>query len=199
MIPTSEISLLGQVLGRNMQISYVVADLDASLRFWTEQLGAGPFVVIENAADDRIINYRGHKTSVKMSIAFTYVGAVQIELIAATCLDASPWTDFLHSGREGLHHLGFWPDDYEKSCVCLEEMGFNQECTIETTAGLISSQYFSGPSHFGVAIELAPNSYARNRYFEGIKHLATAWDGSRPVRRYKTREDYLASNDCKVP
>jgi hypothetical protein len=198
MIPSPNASFLSALLGDSMQLSYVVSDLEATMGFWTERMKAGPFVVIENAAADRIVAYRGHKTVVKMSLAFTYVGNVQIELITATCPDPSPWTDFLDSGREGLHHLGFWPENYEKSCAELERMGFTRECSIETTAGAISSNYFSGPPQLGVFVELAPNTPTRNRYFGGIRALTRAWDGSRPIRRYRTREDYLASEDCKV-
>ena len=180
-----------------MQLSYVVSDLDAALRFWVEQMNVGPFVVIEHAADDRIIKYRGQRTTVKMSLAFSYVGHVQIELITATCRDPSPWTDFLDSGREGLHHLGFWPDDFEQACIALERMGFARECAIETTSGAVSSNYFSGPPHFGVWVELAQNTPMRSRYFGGVKALTKAWDGSRPVRRYRTRDEYLASEDCQ--
>ncbi|WP_226553876.1 VOC family protein [Celeribacter naphthalenivorans] len=195
MTPTAPAALT-DILGPAMQLSYVVADLDAALRFWTEQLGVGPFVVIERATDDRIISYAGGKSRVEMSLAFAYVGEVQIELIAATSNDPTPWTDFLDAGREGLHHLGFWPDDYEASCAKLATMGFDRACQIETTDGEISSTYFEGPSHFGAMVELAPNSPGRVAYFAGIKSLSENWDGMRPIRRFATRAEYLASDDC---
>lgn len=194
----AEASLLRSLLGDSMQLSYVVSDLEASLRFWTEAAGTGPFVVIDNAADDRTVVYRGRRAKVNMSLAFSYVGNLQIELISATSSEPTPWTDFLASGREGLHHLGFWPQDYGRSCTELTRMGFAMECWIETDTGSISSNYFRAPPHFGAMVELAPNTPARKRYFAGIKALANRWDGDRPVRRYKTREDYLASDDCKV-
>jgi catechol 2,3-dioxygenase-like lactoylglutathione lyase family enzyme len=188
-------SLLATILGKAMQMSYVVEDIEEAMRFWTEQLKAGPFVVIEQAAEDRIISYRGRKTRVEMCLAFTYVGDVQIELISATCPDPTPWTDFINSGRQGLHHLGFWPDNYEEACKTLERLGFTCECTIEIENGAISANYFGAPPHMGVMIELAPNTPARNRYFGGIKAMSENWDGSRPIRRYRTREHYLASID----
>src|SRR5689334_12185843 len=114
-IPNASIPLLVGLLGKKMQISYVVRDLDAALHFWTDRLKVGPFVVIEHAAADRVVVYRGRRTSVKMSLAFSYVNDVQIELITASSLDPSPWTDFLAGGQEGLHHMGFWPENYAHS------------------------------------------------------------------------------------
>ncbi|ANI80133.1 VOC family protein [Sphingobium sp. EP60837] len=189
--------MLPSLVGKDMQLSYVVPDIDEAMRFWTTQLEVGPFVVIEDAAADRVVVYRGRRTRVKMSLAFAYVAEMQIELISATSSDPSPWTDFLQSGRQGLHHLGFWPEDYDHSVLALEQMGFVRECSIETVDGSVSSNYFSGPPYFGVWVELAPNTPTRNNYFAGIKALSERWDGSRAIRRFKSRDEFLASDDCK--
>jgi catechol 2,3-dioxygenase-like lactoylglutathione lyase family enzyme len=189
---------LSSIIGEAMQISYVVADLDQALQFWTETLGAGPFVVIERSADDRLVSYRGQKSRFQMQLAFCYVGAIQIEIIQAKSPSPTPWTDFIASGREGLHHLGFWPDDLNLAAKALGDRGFTRVCMIETLDGAISSSYFSGPPHFGTLVELAPNTPSRASYFAGIKTLGQRWNGERPVRRFGTREDYLASEDCQT-
>jgi catechol 2,3-dioxygenase-like lactoylglutathione lyase family enzyme len=190
--------VLSPIIGNAMQMSFVVADIDEALRFWTEVLCAGPFVVLERSADDRFVTYRGQKSRFQMQLAFCYVGEMQIELISAKSASPTPWTDFLASGREGLHHLGFWPEDMTIAVNTLENKGFSRVCTIETMDGAVSSTYFSGPGHFGTMVELAPNTPSRAKYFAGIKSLGANWDGKRPVRRYPTREDYLASQDCRL-
>ena len=91
MIPISETLRLSSLIGSSMQMSYVVPDLEAALAFWTENLGVGPFVVIENAADDRYVFYRESKTTVKMSLAFSYVGEMQIELVHASADEPTSW------------------------------------------------------------------------------------------------------------
>ncbi|REF73302.1 VOC family protein [Paracoccus versutus] len=190
-------AMLRGIFGDAAQLSYVVNDLDATLRFWTENLGVGPFVVIEDAAKDRIIAYRGQRSRVTMSLAFSYVGNVQIELVTARSTDPTPWTDFLASGREGLHHMGFWPSDHAAACARLDALGFALSTRIETEDGKLSAAYFEGPAHFGHMVELAPDSPARMRYFGGIRKLAETWDGTRPVRRFASRKAYLASDDCR--
>jgi catechol 2,3-dioxygenase-like lactoylglutathione lyase family enzyme len=192
-----DVSWLGTRLGKDgLQLSYVVRDLEATLHFWTRSLGVGPFVVIENAATDRVVAYRGRKTQVTMTLAFAYVRDIQIEIIVASCPDPTPWTEFLDSGRQGLHHIAMWPDAFDAACSRLETLSFIPECRIETNTGVVSSIYFRGPEHLGHMVEVAPNSPSRRRYFGGIRALATGWNGSRPIRRFASREDYLASNDC---
>ncbi|KRB49073.1 hypothetical protein ASE04_17960 [Rhizobium sp. Root708] len=193
-LPTS--AFAEAFLGTSFQISYVVRDLEASMRLFTDKLQTGPFVVIEDAASDRLIEYRGAQSKVEMSLAFSYANDVQIELISVHSNGSSPWADFLKEGREGLHHLGFWPEHYEESCKKLEAIGFARECAIKTSDGAISSIYFKAPSSLGHFIELAPNTAGRVRYFQGIKALCQTWNGERPVRRYRTREEYLSSVDC---
>ena len=186
----SDVSL-GSMLGRGMQISYVVADLDSAIGFWTDKLGIGPFVVIEDAATDRQLTYKGKTTPVEFSLAFSYARDIQVELVSPGT-GPSPWRDFLASGREGLHHLAFWPEDYDRACEELQRVGFSELCRIETPSG-ISSRYFDSPPAFGAVVELAPATPSRRQLYAAIKGLCERWNGEHPVRRFQTREDCIAS------
>jgi len=198
MIAAPEVKHLSSFLGQRMQLGYVVADLDAALRFWTEVLQVGPFVVIEESLGDRQFLHRGRPSDVRMSVAFSYLGDVQIEFIAQSNRAPSPYVEFLSSGREGLHHLGFWPQDYPQACEELERHGFTEVCSIKMSDGTKNVSYYSGPAHLGAMIEVVPFTPARAKYFGGIKALAETWDGSRPIRRYSTRDEFIASPDCRT-
>jgi catechol 2,3-dioxygenase-like lactoylglutathione lyase family enzyme len=191
-------ALLPFCLGRRMQVSFVVEDLDEAMRFWTEKMGVGPFVLLENAMKDRQFTYRGRRTPVEASLAFCYVGDVQIELIAQTNQAPSPYRDFLESGRQGIHHIAFWPDDCDSACKELVRAGFDEVLSIQSPDGGNKVGYYSGPAHFGVMVEIAPMTPDRSTYFAAIKALADTWDGSRPVRRFASRAEFLASKDCKT-
>ena len=45
-------------------------------------------------------------------------------------------------------------------------------------------------------VEIAPMTPERSAYFAAIKALADTWDGTRPVRTYATRAEFLGSKDC---
>jgi hypothetical protein len=64
-----------------MQMGFVVKDLDAAIRYWTEVLNVGPFIVIENAIAGRRVVRRGSETNMELTLAFAYMGDVQIELV----------------------------------------------------------------------------------------------------------------------
>ena len=196
---TPEMKNLTSFLGQKMQLGYVVADLDAALRFWTEALKVGPFVVIEDSLGDRRFMHRGQPSDVRMSVAFSYFGDVQIEFITQQNSAPSPYTEFLSiAPAGGLHHLAFWPQDYAQACQELERRGFDEVCTIEMTDGTKNVSYYSGPVHLGTMIEVVPLTPARTKYFGGVKALVEEWDGSRPIRRYANRAEFMASPDCRA-
>jgi catechol 2,3-dioxygenase-like lactoylglutathione lyase family enzyme len=184
-------------LGDRVQLAFVTPDLETALRFWTETMKVGPFVVIEEAMSDRRFIHRGRHSPVEMALAFSYLGDIQIEVISQRNSAPSPYKEFLDSGREGMHHVAFWPDDFEGSCRELGRSGFDEVCSVEAAAGGSKVTYYSGPPHLGVMLEIAPMTPERARYFGGVKALADHWDGSQPVRSFRTRADYLASDDCK--
>lgn len=187
--------LLPPMLGRRMQIAFAVKDLDESLRFWTEVMKVGPFVVIDNSVAGRRVVYRGQETGMDSSLAFSYVGDVQIEIVHQTNEEPSPFKDFLDSGREGLQHIAFWPADFEGACSELEQLGFGEMLSMYTDDGARNVVYYEAPPHIGVMVEIVPWTQSRQAYFSRIQNLTRDWDGERPVRRYPSREAFLASGE----
>lgn len=187
--------LLPPMLGRKAQIAFVVRDLDESLRFWTEVMKVGPFVVIDNSVAGRRVVYRGKETAMDSSLAFSYVGDVQIEIVHQTNDEPSPFKDFLESGREGLQHIAFWPPDFEGTCAELEQLGFSEMLSMYTNDGARNVVYYEAPAHIGVMVEIVPWTESRAAYFGRIQRLANNWDGTRPVRRFASREAFLESGE----
>jgi len=180
-------------LGRQVQLGFVVKDMAAALRFWSEQMQVGPFIVIEQSLGNRRFIHRGRPSDVKMTVALSYVGETQVELIAQDNDAPSPYTEFLAAGREGLQHVAFAPDDYTLACSRLERSGFEEVCAIELPDGTKNVSYYSGPAHLGAMVELVPMTPERRQYYGAIRALAASWDGSEPVRRYRSRAELLAT------
>lgn len=191
------VELFPSFLDGSVQLGFVVKDLDAALRFWTEEMQVGPFIVIEESLGDRHFIHRGQKSDVKMSVALSYRGEVQIELIAQSNDAPSIYTEFFDRGGEGLQHIAFMTEEYEKAGRKLEQSGYEEVCSIQTADGIKNVSYYSGPAHLGVMVELVPMTPLRKKYYNGIKVLANSWDGSHPVRKYPTRAEFLNSDVCK--
>lgn len=187
--------LFPSMLGEKVQLAFVVSDMDAAVRYWTETLKVGPFIVIEQSVGDRKVVHRGEQTDMDMSLAFSYMGEVQIELVKQTNDKPSPYKEFLDSGRVGLHHIAFWPEDFEAACAEVERAGFNEVCSIFLSDGTRNVCYFDTPPHIGIMVEIVPMTPARASYFGRIKKLADTWDGTNSVRRFATRADFLESGE----
>ncbi|MET3248803.1 catechol 2,3-dioxygenase-like lactoylglutathione lyase family enzyme [Burkholderia sp. OAS925] len=198
MISAGDGVILPTLLGKKMQVAFVVRHLEEALHFWTATMKVGPFVVIEESLGDRLFVHRGVQSPVEMSIAYSYLGDVQIEVIAQRNAAPSPYREFLDSGREGLHHIAFWPDEFEGACQNLEEKGFREVSSVRAADGAKNLIYYDGPFHLGVMVEVLPMTPLREKYYGGMKRLAETWDGSRPIRTYCTRSDYMSSEDYKV-
>jgi catechol 2,3-dioxygenase-like lactoylglutathione lyase family enzyme len=186
---------LPDIVGQRTQVGMVVKDIEAATAFWAQEMGIGPWILIEGSGAGRRFVYRGQVTNVEMSIAFSYAGETQLELIAQTNSAPSLYLEFLNAGREGLHHLGFWPDDFEGSCKALEQAGFEELCSVYLHDGTKNVSYYTSPPFVGTLVELAPMTPFRRAYMTAIEKLAHSWDGTRPLRRFASRDEFIASDD----
>ena len=184
---------LSQVLGKRAQLGFVVRDLEANLKLWTEIFKVGPFVLFEESLGNRKFIHRNKQSDVRFSIALSYLGDLQIELMSPLNDAPSPYSEFLNQGNEGLHHVGFWPRDYEASCRTLVSEGFSEVSSIITQEGEKSISYFEGPKALGTMIELVPMTEERVKYFSKIQELTRRWDGDKGVIRFKNRTEFLQS------
>lgn len=178
-----------------MQLGMVVRDIDAATRFWSEHVGVGPWILIEDAIEGRRFVHRGRDTNVETSLAFSYAGETQLELIAQANDAPSPYAEFLERGQEGVHHLGFWPDDCPGACKALERAGFEELCAVYGHDGTKGARYYLSPAAVGIMFEVAPMTPPRRAYMSAVERLVSSWDGSRPVRRFENRASFLASDD----
>src|SRR3954467_6976254 len=95
-----------------LQLGFVVRDLQAAIQQWTALLGVGPWIILDSFPGYLRI-HRGRKVDVVMHAAFTYHGDAQLEFISQLNGVATPYREFLDSGREGLQHLGFYTEDFD--------------------------------------------------------------------------------------
>lgn len=195
MLDTTAHSLL-PVLGPSMQLGIVVKDFEEGLKFWTEKMRVGPFVTFEESLGERVFYHRGQLSDVKMKVAIAYRGDIQIEIIHQLNSAPSAYKEFTDAGREGLHHLCFFPENLPEAVKAVESMGFVEVSSIRMPDGEKNAIYYEGVAQFGAQIELAPLTVARTTYFNGLKALARNWDGSRPVRRFKNRAEFMSSPEC---
>lgn len=104
------------------QIAFVVKDIKAGQKFFNEHLGVPRFYLFEDVQFEDL-TYRGQQGNFRIHLALAYAGEVQLELIEHL-RGESIFKEFPQKKGEGMHHLGFIVDDYEKAVGDLTSHGY---------------------------------------------------------------------------
>ncbi len=166
--------------GAIRQVAYVVRDIESAMKYWTEVVGVGPFFYLPKITSSHS-TYRGHATSLQLSIGISQSGPLQIELIQQHNDVPSQFRAFLDAEREGQHHIAFWTTQFDADLERYTQEGLE----ILSTANLAPNRnaFFSSEHHPGTLIELSEISGAKGEFFRRVAEIAASWDGSDPVRR----------------
>jgi catechol 2,3-dioxygenase-like lactoylglutathione lyase family enzyme len=111
------------VFTKVLQIAMVVKDCDASVKKYADDYGIGPWSIYEFNSDtvsDMILH--GKPQNYAMRLALANIGDVQWELIQPKD-DKSIYAEFLKEHGEGLHHVAFGVEDYDKTMQFYRDKG----------------------------------------------------------------------------
>jgi hypothetical protein len=175
------------------QLGHVVADIHTAMQHWVSTLDAGPFYTFSEPVRRPAI-FRGQRVDVSFLMAFTYFGETQLEFIQPLDRTPSPYTEFLAAGGEGFHHILYWvePEDYDTVVQRLHGSGFKTIFSVTPDAPH-PPIYLEAPKPFGLLTEIAIADPVRHRAYAEMRRAAQDWDGSDPVRIFKSREEFAAS------
>jgi len=129
------------------QVGFVVRDLEQTLARYEPLFG--PFARLDSPMKG--VLYRGEPTDVHLRLAFGSAGSVEIEFIEVVS-GASPHSEFLDAGREGIHHIRYRVEDCDRALAALESEGF--EAIWYCDMGFAKFAYLEQPSRDGVIVEL---------------------------------------------
>ena len=167
-------------LGPVMQLAWRPSDFDAAVRYWTETMGVGPFFLVENIELGNM-RYRGAPTDAVFSLALSYWGDTQIELIRPENTSPS-----LYSGeyavRDRLHHVCLLVDDIADAYAECAAQGAEiiVEGDVGDTGRVIYADPGGGP---GSLVEILQPQPGTADMFAMIRQTAARWDGSDPLRK----------------
>lgn len=164
-----------------LQVAYVVTDIEAAVRTWTQTMGVGPFFIFENFA---LIEpkYRGQPCPTpNITIAASHSGGVGIELICPNDETPSVYREFLDAGRVGVHHIATMPSDYEAAITDFEARGHAVafEGGLEVGARVAYMDTVAAIGHFTEFFEDTPGM---RELLALTEDAAADWDGADPIR-----------------
>lgn len=110
------------VAGGFHQICFVSDDRKAMQRFLNSQMGVPRFWEMDNATFENV-TYRGAVGEFTIHLSLAYAGDMQIEVIEPVS-GPSLYTEFLEKHGPGLHHMGFFPSDFDAAVRGFEDAGY---------------------------------------------------------------------------
>jgi len=136
-------------------ISVVVRDMNKAIKFF-EKLGIGPFPpLIGPAGTVPLTNkvLKGKKADYDLDLRHAKggVGDLQFEVVQPL-KGKTPVKAFLEGKGEGIHHIGFFVDDFDKEAAKMKARGFKITQGAETPT--VKWAYFDTDKVGGVCIEL---------------------------------------------
>lgn len=127
----------GVASGQIFQMGFVVPDVDASMRFYTDVLRIGQFTCARGfKAPDGW--YRGNTAMPELTIAHAYTGRLFVELIQQHDNVPSVYKEFIDKHGYGLHHYGIALalDDFDKTLEHYYNLGFENIFTDQLPGGV---------------------------------------------------------------
>jgi hypothetical protein len=168
-------------LGEVMQLAYVPADFDQTLKFWIETVGAGPFFALDHVELENV-KHRGEPVEIDFSMVIGYWGDIQIELIRQHNDAPSIYKTWRDEEREGLHHVCILVDDMAHARAVCARAGavVAQEGCLPAGGEVIYVDTGGGP---GTMVEIFKPGPGGRDFFAMMREAARGWDGLDPVRR----------------
>ena len=175
---------MSRFFGSVRQNGYVVRDMHAGMRWWSEVAGVGPFFYVERLTLDHY-KYRGQEMPPPaLGFAIGQSGDFQIELLQQHDDTPSMYRDFLDSGCEGFHHMAYWTHHFDRDIQHLLECGMEIQQAGQSVTGGADARFaylIDGPQ--GIVIEISDTSGSKGELYRRVAEAAAGWDGRDPFRK----------------
>jgi hypothetical protein len=168
-------------LGEPHHYAYVVEDIEATVNRLVDQLGGGPFFLVENVPLENVLS-RGEPAEFVHNSAFGSCGGGAIELIEAVSLAPDRVEKRFSGPRPRVHHVGYAVPPAEVADLrrALDERGLSQY--LSSRLGEVDNTLHDASPALGHDIEILVDSNGLRDFFGMVSAAAQGWDGSEPLR-----------------
>ena len=172
-------------LGEPHHYAYVVDDIEATVNRLVDQLGAGPFFLIENVPLENVLS-RGEPAEFVHHSAFGYCGDGAIELIETVSLAPERVEKGFSAPRPRIQHVAYVVPSTEVFDLrsSLDERGLPQY--LSTWLGEVETTLHDASAALGHDIEIHVDCAGLRAFLEMLSGGADGWDGSERLRRVES-------------
>jgi methylmalonyl-CoA/ethylmalonyl-CoA epimerase len=161
--------------------AYVVESIEATVARLAEQLGAGPFFLVENVPLENVTS-RGEPAEFAHHSAFGYCGGGPIELMEMVRVAPERVAARFSGPRPRVHHVAWVlpPAAVEDTRRELEARGLPEY--LRSHLGEVNSTLHDASASLGHDIEIHVDRQGLRDFFQLVRDGAEGWDGSEPLR-----------------
>lgn len=171
----------GQPLGGITQAAYVVADIYASMKEFTDSLNVGPWFVTGPFVPPAG-TYRGQPTTMSVTLAVGFSGHLMIELVQQHDELPSVYRELVERTGYGFHHFAVATRNLDTDIARYQCKGYALAFSDVSPRG-VRVAYMDSSSAIHGMIELIEMSDRLEAIYTKFYHASVGWDGSDPVRR----------------
>lgn len=176
---------------RFLQLGHVVDDVVAAAVEWSRTFGVGPFHLLP-VVDQRLAYTDDDVRTIRLQVAVTQAGPVQIELIQQHCNTPSIYRDWSRNGTSSFHQIATVTDDYDAKVRRFEDLG--HRVIAQSLGGSMRVAYVDTVDEFGFHTEVVESSPRFLDQLQAISQTCAGWDGTDPVR-ILTRDGYRVPDE----
>ena len=168
-------------LGDPHHYAYVVEDIEATVTRLVDQLGAGPFFLIERVPLENVLS-RGEPAEFVHDSAFGLCGGGPIELMKAVSLAPKRVEERFSAPWPRIHHVAYVVPPAAVADVrrSLDERGLSQY--LSSQLGEVETTLHDASATLGHDIEIHAENKGLHGFFGMVSGGAQGWDGSQPLR-----------------
>ena len=173
--------LLRPPLGEPHHYAYVVGDIEATVNRLVDQLGAGPFFLIERVPLENVLS-RGEPAEFAHNSAFGSCGDAAIELIEAVRLAPERVEKGFSGPRPRVQHVAYVVPATEVADLrsSLDERGMPEY--LSSRLGDVETTLHDASAVLGHDIEIHADNEGLRGFFAMVRGAAQGWHGSEPLR-----------------
>lgn len=168
-------------LGEPHHCAYVVEDIEVTVSRLADQLGAGPFLLVENVPLENVLS-RGEPAELVHHSAFGCCGKGAIELLEIVRSAPERVEERFSTPRPGIHHVAYVvaPAEVPEVRNSLDQHGLPQYLSAEL--GETHNTFHDASASLGHDIEIHDDVPGLRDFFAMVRDAAEGWDGSEPLR-----------------
>ena len=149
----------GQPANGIMQMAYIVKDIHKAMDEWVSRLNVGPWFLLDHFTGLHPV-YRGQPSRADVSIAMSFAGHMNIELIQPNDAHPSVYKESADTKGFGFHHWGLASSDVDADIRRYEKLGMQVAFRAGVPTGGVSCKPSIGFMELTICPRISPPGFA---------------------------------------